>query len=857
MLFKTRSRLSTAPQQWSTWNDCSVLYLDAGTCKGSRTVGFDQGICTAWLNVATPLAIARHKIGQTNRQCPKSGHDFGRIESNCRLTETRIMSNATIGPASARETQPDPDVKMKGNIETYATDIEAENSSDSEHGADKLLTGEEIKEIIPTEAFKWNVDGDQSPFPEVAACVPNTDDPTTLCNTFRAWFLLTVFVIVFAGANQFFGLRYPSLTIGYVVAQLLVFPIGRAWEKLPRWRLPLGRFSFDINPGKFTIKEHALIVILAYATGSLVAITSPVFWGQNFGAGFSFLFLLSTQMIGFGLAGLSRRWLVYPAALIWPSSLASTVLFRALHEPEKRVSANGWSITRYRFFAYLTILAFVIFWFPDYIWTSLSTFAFITWIFPKNQKVNTIFGMNSGLGLLPISFDWTQINYAGTPLTTPFYITCNAFAVVVLFYLFLSPILYYTNVWNSAYLPLLSSSTFDNTGKAYNVTRVVNAHLDFDIAEYKKYSPMYISMSYSLSYALSFAAVTAVVVHTYLYNGSEIWAKFKNSRHGGEDIHKRLMRPYKEVPDWWYGVLTVIVLGLGILTVRNWDTGLPVWGFIVVCFGMGVVLIIPEGILEGTTNQRVFLNIITELIAGYAWPGKPIANMMVKIVKHGLDFAMDLKLGQYMIPPRVLFVGQLYSSILATAVQVGVLRWMMSNIKDLCSPKNTQRFTCNGSKVVYNASVVWGVIGPQRMFQSGQVYSALMYFFLIGPVVTILVYLLYRRHPNSWLKYINVPIFFNAAGNIPQQTRPNTHSGSSSASRKAFEWWKKYNYLTQAAMDTGTALATIVIFFALSYHGVKLKWWGNEVGGDTDDANSVPWLKVAKGAHFGKGPGEF
>jgi len=66
---------------------------------------------------------------------------------------------------------------------------------------------------------------------------------------------------------------------------------------------------------------------------------------------------------------------------------------------------------------------------------------------------------------------------------------------------------------------------------------------------------MYISMSYSLSYALSFAAVTAIIVHTYLYNGKEILAKFKNSRHGGEDIHKRLMNSYKEVPDWWYGVL--------------------------------------------------------------------------------------------------------------------------------------------------------------------------------------------------------------------------------------------------------------------------------------------------------------
>ena len=112
-------------------------------------------------------------------------------------------------------------------------------------------------------------------------------------------------------------------------------------------------------------------------------------------------------------------------------------------------------------------------------------------------------------------------------------------------------------------------------------------------------------MSYSLSYALSFAAVTAIVVHTYLYNGAEIWAKLKNSRHGGEDIHKRLMNSYKEVPDWWYGILTSVVLGLGIFTVRYWDSGLPVWGFIIVCFGMGLLLIVPEGILEGTTNQRM------------------------------------------------------------------------------------------------------------------------------------------------------------------------------------------------------------------------------------------------------------
>ncbi|KAJ5221548.1 uncharacterized protein N7469_010435 [Penicillium citrinum] len=764
--------------------------------------------------------------------------------------------------------------KLPELSERQSGDLEAEYSN--QDPGDRLYRSE-LAEITPVEALKWNVDGDESPFPEVAACVSNKDDPSIACNTVRAWILMTIFVILFSGVNQFFGLRYPSLTIGYVVAQILVFPIGRAWEKLPRWRVPLGEFTFDVNPGRFTIKEHAFIVICvnisastAYAQGALVAIVSPVYWNRDLGAGFSFLYLLTTQMIGFGLTGLARRWIVYPAALVWPTSLSSTVLFRALHEPESRKPANGWTINRYRFFSYATALAFVIFWFPDYIWTSLSTFAFITWIFPNNQKVNTIFGMNSGLGLLPISLDWTQINYAGFPLTTPFYITCNAFAVVVLFYLFLSPILYYSNVWYSAYLPLLSSSTFDNTGGSYNISRVVDENLNFLEDRYKEYSPMYISMSYSLTYGLSFAAVTAIVVHTYLYNGSEIWARLKNARHGGEDIHRRLMHAYKEVPEWWYGALTLVTFGLGILTIRNWETELPVWGFVVVCFGLAVLLIVPEGLLQGTTNQRVFLNIITEMIAGYAWPGKPLANLMVKCygynaVKHGMDFAQDLKLGQYMkIPPRVLFFGQVYASILATATQTGVLRWMLGHINGLCEPSNKERFTCNGAKVMYQASIIWGSIGPQRMFQSGQVYNKLVYFFVIGPVVTVLVYLLYRRYPNSWIRYINVPIFFNAAGNIPPA---NTTQYSLwfivgfifnyLIRKRAFDWWKRYNYLLQAAMDTGTAIATIVIFFALGYHAVKFNWWGNTVGSNTYDAKSVPWLAVPEGGHFGKGPGEF
>jgi hypothetical protein len=43
-----------------------------------------------------------------------------------------------------------------------------------------------------------------------------------------------------------------------------------------------------------------------------------------------------------------------------------------------------------------------------------------------------------------------------------------------------------------------------------------------------------------------------------------------------------------------------------------------------------------------------------------------------------MDFSMDQKLGQYMkIPPRVLFAGQIYATLLASMTSTGVLTWMM------------------------------------------------------------------------------------------------------------------------------------------------------------------------------------
>ena len=93
---------------------------------------------------------------------------------------------------------------------------------------------------------------DDSPYPEVRSAVANTDDPDMACGTFRAWFIGIIWAILIPGLNQFFFFRYPSVTITGLVAQLLSFPMGRAWARfLPNVKI----FGLELNPGPFTVKE--------------------------------------------------------------------------------------------------------------------------------------------------------------------------------------------------------------------------------------------------------------------------------------------------------------------------------------------------------------------------------------------------------------------------------------------------------------------------------------------------------------------------------------------------------------------------------------------------------------------------
>lgn len=160
-----------------------------------------------------------------------------------------------------------------------------------------------------------------SPYAEVRAVVDNKDDPSMPCSTVRAWAIGVIMSVFLAFVNQLFSIRQPTISISANVAQLLAYPLGKAWERwVPAWEftLPFLGQRHSLNPGRFNKKEHMLIAIMANTAQSL-PYTQYIVWtqvleryfNQQYARSFAYqiLIALSTNFIGYGLAGLTRKFI--------------------------------------------------------------------------------------------------------------------------------------------------------------------------------------------------------------------------------------------------------------------------------------------------------------------------------------------------------------------------------------------------------------------------------------------------------------------------------------------------------------------------------------------------------------------
>ncbi|KAI2637347.1 OPT oligopeptide transporter protein-domain-containing protein [Xylaria nigripes] len=714
---------------------------------------------------------------------------------------------------------------------------------------------------------------EDSPYEEVRAAVRNFDQDLP-CSTIRAWTIGLSLTLVGATFNTIFSLRAPSIGIGPLIAQIVAWVMGRMWERVvPNKQLTLFGVTCELNPGPFNMKEHAIIVVMAsvsfsvaYATDIILA--QLVFYKQNFGIIFQLLIVVSTQSLGYGIAGILRKFLVYPASMIWPSTLVSITLMNAMYETHntKDPTIIGGNMSRYRWFGLVTIVSCVYYFIPGFLAQFLSVTAVATWLAPQNVFVNQMFGGITGLSIIPITFDWTQVaGYIGSPLIPPWHAIANTLIGVVGFYIIFASFFHYTGAWYSQFLPMSDASTYDNTGANYDVPRILTTDFTLDEAAYQAYSPLFISTTFAISYGLSFAAITALVVHTFLYYRNTIWAQYQNSTHEKPDIHMKLMRKYKEAPSWWYTSLFVGVLALSLFAILYYPTNLTWWAFLL-AVAIAFAFALPIGIVEAVTSQEIGLNVLTEFIYGYIQPGRPLALMLFKTygyitMSRALSFIADLKFGHYMkIPPRTMFMAQVVATTLSCFIQVIVLNFALENIDGVCDVTQPQRFTCPGGRVFFSASVIWGLIGPARVFSPGQIYSSLLLFFILGAITPVLIYYAAKRYPRSPVKHLMAPLIFGGAGQIPPATPLNYLTWGIVGyvfqvviRRRHSRWWSRLNYLTSAGLDLGLALGTIIIFVAFTLRNIEApKWWGNTVVTTTlDYQGKAVQTVLAAGETFG------
>lgn len=183
---------------------------------------------------------------------------------------------------------------------------------------------------------------------------------------------------------------------------------------------------------------------------------------------------------------------------------------------------------------------------------------------------------------------------------------------------------------------------------------------------------------------------------------------------------------------------------------------------------------------------------------------------------------------------------QLAGTLAASSCYFGTSWWLLTTVKNICDPSKLPKgspWTCPGDEVFYNASIIWGVIGPLRMFTKHGVYPEMNWFFLVGLLAPIPGWLLSRKFPKvEWLKLINMPVILGATALMPP-AKPVHYLMWFAVGiffnvyvyRQHRAWWGRHNYILSAALDAGVAFMAVLVYFTLQSKGISgPEWWGQD-----------------------------
>ncbi|KAJ3064653.1 hypothetical protein HDU98_011960 [Podochytrium sp. JEL0797] len=665
--------------------------------------------------------------------------------------------------------------------------------------------------------------------------VPQTDDPSTSAFTVRSFVLGTFWCILLSFANTTLSFRSNPF-IGNI-----------------------------INPGPFTMKEHVLIFIMASSSQAPYGIDNVVVQAMpqlmnNTGIKFihSLAFVLVTQFLGYGMSGLTRRFLVKPTAMWWPGNLSTIAIMSSFHKMETgEPSGTRFQMTRFKAFWIAFIAMFAYEWLPEFFMPVLQAVS-VACIFggygmqangtPNAAGVMTTFNavagsVSNGVGLLGLTFDWGYI-LSGF-ITSPFWASAAYILGSVVLQWIVTPILWAQDVYginklitedSVNFVPLLNSpglfignpnSTLGAQGS--NVRPVtfynVSDNYNLNLTAYNDVAPVHLTIFFAIAYAGSFLSIAASITHVFLWYGKDLYRQTMNAFRqirdevDAQDTHVKLMEEYPDVPDWVYlaflGATTVAAIAVSLWTPFN----MPWWAIFFNIF-LCAIFILPFGVIQAISGLALGLNVLTEFVIGLMIPGQTVSVMAFKSwgtnnLIQSLALTQDLKLGQYLhIPPYAMVFSQFWGTFVNAVVSTGAAYYLMFGSGDLLAQAE---WNFNNYKIFYSAGGIWGAIGPQRFWGIGSIYQNLLWCFLIGALLPILPWMANKYiYPHKSWHLINFPLMLNLYGPGGYQNVfvvPLFVSWFSQVYlfKHHREFYEKYIYVIGAAFDGATGLVVVII----------------------------------------------
>ncbi|EAW11017.1 OPT family oligopeptide transporter [Aspergillus clavatus NRRL 1] len=754
------------------------------------------------------------------------------------------------------ETKEDADIASAdkgGNITQQPLDSASEKHAkglvQEKDGDDILKSEPEDAEYVKGHPVIRNGD-------DVSRFIVSTRDDGDPTLTFRSMVLGSAFTALSSVITMLYLFKPVQMQISPIFLQLLIYILGQAWALFTpspdrcRWKWLRNVLRF-LNFGQpFGIKEHVVASLVASSannglSGVEVYAVERLFYNISVSATTAVLGTFSISLCGFILAGLLRPLIVYPAEMVYWTTLPQVVLFQNLHFDAKanrgRLIKFGWALG----------LAAIWELFPAYIipWLSgFSVFCLASMHAPLHTRsvFSRIFGgaaSNEGVGLLNFGLDWQYIQ--STYLSLPLKQQLNSWIGYVIFYPAMLG-LFYGNAWGAKKFPFMSTSLFQDNGKQFHTSSITN---DRGIINFDKLAEIglpQLTSSTVWGYLTQNLAIGALITHVLIFNGKDMYLSWKQARSRTQpDPHYQAMLRYKEVPMWWYFALFLLAFVAGLIVNIKGETTLPVWGYIIALL-VGAFIAPFSCILYGLYGTGVATNQLSKMIAGAVHPGRPLANLYFASWSHqvillSVNLANWLKVGQYTkIPHRIMFATQIYGTLLGAGLNYAIMTTIVTNQREiLLDPEGNSVWSGSTVQSLNSQAITWAL--ARYVYGVNGKYLIVPLGLVIGLALPFIHWGLMKVFPRIRDWHLNTAIITTYAGS---SYFGNTSWIFSSIAVGVFSqvWlrrrlpgiYNKYNYLIGAAMDGGSQIVIFILSFAVfgasgTEHPFPT-WWGNPAG---------------------------